>query len=162
MPPYQSAPPAREDERTPRPKLVDHAVWLTLAGASIGAVGTVVRLTTDRAQLQAMLDEITEGVPDAPQIPFATVVVGAVVGVLLLLGLFALLAFLARGGRNWARVALAVLAAMGAAGFLLAVAADGPAPVLMWDLADIAFRVAAVVYLFRPESTAYFLQRRKR
>jgi hypothetical protein len=46
--------------------------------------------------------------------------------------------------------------------FLGAVTSSGAAPDLIWNLAGVAFAVAAVIYLFRPESMAFFTESKKR
>jgi hypothetical protein len=67
-----------------------------------------------------------------------------------------------RAGRNWARILLTIYAALGVMSFLSGVASSGPELGLMWSLADVAFAVTAVVYMFRPESTKYFLETKER
>jgi hypothetical protein len=83
-------------------------------------------------------------------------------GVLLFAALFVLFALKMRAGRGWARVVLTVFAALGVWNFLTAVADTGAALSLMWSLAEVAFSVTAVVYMFRPESVTYFQEHRKR
>jgi hypothetical protein len=46
--------------------------------------------------------------------------------------------------------------------FLTAVASSGAELSLMWSLAEVAFGVTAVVYMFRPESTKYFVETKQR
>jgi predicted membrane channel-forming protein YqfA (hemolysin III family) len=46
--------------------------------------------------------------------------------------------------------------------FLGAVSAEGAAPELIWTLGGVAFWVAAVIYLFRPESMTFFTESKKR
>jgi hypothetical protein len=46
--------------------------------------------------------------------------------------------------------------------FLTAMAGSGADLVLMWNLAEAAFGVTAVVYMFRPESTKYFADHKER
>jgi hypothetical protein len=77
-------------------------------------------------------------------------------------GLMLLFAFKMRAGRNWARILLTAYTAVGAWSFLSAMASSGPALELMWSLAEVAFGVTAVVYMFRPESTKYFAEHKQR
>ncbi|WP_156758031.1 hypothetical protein [Actinokineospora pegani] len=140
----------------PRPKLVDQAVWLTLGGVAVNAAGTLFQVFTDRVWVERTARELSEGFTGAGPITPGQVVAAGVLGVVAMIGLFALLVVKARAGREWSRIALAGLAALGAAGFLAEVASVGPAPVLAVDLADAAFRVVGAAYLFRPESTRFF------
>ena len=64
-------------------------------------------------------------------------------------------------GRNWARIVLTVLAMFDLVNFLTAVAQSGAALELIWSLAGVSFTVVSVLYQFRPESTAYFIARRR-
>ncbi|WP_424190088.1 hypothetical protein ACOBQX_14705 [Actinokineospora sp. G85] len=140
----------------PRPKLVDQAVWFTLAGVAVNAAGTLLQVFTDRPWVERTARELSKGFTGAGPITPGQVVAAGVLGVLVMIGLFALLLVKARAGREWSRIVLAGLAALGAAGFLAEVASVGPAPVLAFDLADAAFRVVGAAYLFRPESTRFF------
>ncbi|MCG8915461.1 hypothetical protein L6E12_06635 [Actinokineospora sp. PR83] len=156
-PQYTPMPPVSAPPPNPRPRIVDHAVWLTLAGMAVNVVGTLYQLIFDRAWVDRTVRELTKDTnPTFAAVDAKVVVIAGVCGVLLTIGLYVLLALMARRGRNWARIALAALAALGAAGFLAGVSTVGPAPDLMWNLADAAFRVAAVVYLFQPEATKFF------
>jgi hypothetical protein len=151
----------------PRPKAIDHAFHATLVSTAIASVATVVTVLFDQAWLnrfaRQMLIDTGQRVTDeqiATGVTVAKVSLGF--GVLLFAALFVLFALKMRAGRGWARVVLTVFAALGVWNFLTAVADTGAALSLMWSLAEVAFSVTAVVYMFRPESVAYFQEHRKR
>jgi hypothetical protein len=151
----------------PRPKPVDNAFWASLASTAIASVATVVTVLLDQVWLDRFARQMLRdsgrpvtGQDLATGVAIARVSLG--LGVLLFAALFVLFALKMRQGRGWARMLITVFAAVGAFNFLTAVASTGAALSLMWSLADVAFAVTAVVYMFRPESTAFFAEHRKR
>jgi hypothetical protein len=151
----------------PRPKAVDNAFYASLVSTAIASVATVVTVLFDQAWLnkfaRQMLVDSGQRVTDedlATGIAIAKVSLG--IGVLLFAAVFVLFAVKMRAGRGWARIVLTVFAALGVWNFLTAVVNTGAALSLMWSLAEVAFSVTAVVYMFRPESVTYFLEHRKR
>ncbi|MDQ3403378.1 MAG: hypothetical protein M3548_08280 [Actinomycetota bacterium] len=154
-------PPIDEQPKPVRPAGVDTAFRLTLAGLAIGAIGSVIRLLFDDAWVNStvrrFLADSATVVSEADTQRLISVFSGAgVVGVLLVTGVFVLVAVKMRAGRNWARMTLAVFAVYGLVTFLNSVAAVGAALDLTWNLAEAAFRAAAVVYLFRPDTAEFF------
>lgn len=151
----------------PRPKAVDNAFRASLASTAIASLATVVTVLFDQTWLdqfsRQMLEDSGRPVTDqdlATGMAIAKFSLG--LGVLLFAALFVLFALKMRQGRGWARIVLTMFAVLGAINFLTAVASTGAALSLMWSLADVAFSITAVVYMFRPESTAFFLEHRKR
>jgi cellobiose-specific phosphotransferase system component IIC len=154
-------------QEIPRPKAVDNAFRASLASTAIASVSTVVTVLFDQAWLdqfaRQMLKDSGRPVTDADLATgMAVARVSLGLGVLLFAALFVLFALKMRQGRGWARILLTMFAVLGAVNFLSAVASTGAALSLMWSLADVAFSITAVVYMFRPESAAYFLEHRKR
>lgn len=151
----------------PRPKAIDNAFQASLASTAISMVATVVTVLLDRQWLERLVRQVLE---DANQPAGDAEVANAIgtmqvmlaIGILLFAVLFVLFAVKMRAGRNWARMVLTVFAAIGLINFLSSVASSGAALELMWSLADVAFSVTAVIYLFRPESSAYFAEHKKR
>ncbi|HEV7648227.1 MAG TPA: hypothetical protein VGP26_08705 [Actinophytocola sp.] len=151
----------------PRPKAVDNAFLASLASTTIASAATVVTVLFDQAWLdqfaRQMVEDSGRRVTDedlATGMSIARVSLG--LGVLLFAALFVLFALKMRQGRSWARILLTMFAVLGAFNFLTAVASTGAALSLMWSLADVAFSITAVVYMFRRESTAFFVEHRKR
>jgi hypothetical protein len=153
---YPAMPPVEVPEPAPRPKAVDTAVTLVIAGTAVGAVGTLFTVLDDEFAESL----VRQTAPDAPaaeaELMLSVVPVAGVIGVLLTLGLFTLLALKIRAGRNWARAVLAGLTAFSLLRFLSAAAQTNAELGLMWSLADVACCTAAVVYLFQKPSTEYF------
>ncbi|HEX6357234.1 hypothetical protein [Actinophytocola sp.] len=150
----------------PRPKAIDSAFQAVLASIAISAVATVVTVLFDRAMLTQLVTTAMEDVP-ADQRLSTSAMVGAMqvilaISIAIFAGLFLLFAFKMRAGRNWARVLLTAYTTLGVVSFLSAMASEGAALELMWSLAEIAFGVTAVVYMFRPESTKYFAEHKQR
>jgi hypothetical protein len=159
--------PITGDRERVRPRAVDAAFWYTLVGIVLWAVGTVVTTLVDRGPLARM---VREALSQSGQ-PFTEADVVSMVGVFrfaggtlvaLLAGLLVLVALKMRAGRNWARITLIAAAALGLFDFAGAVSAQGAALVLIWNLAGVAFLVAAVAQLFGPEPATYFAGGRER
>ena len=149
-----------------RPKAVDSAYHAVLASIAVSALGTVFTVLLDKALLTRMVTEMMAGLP-ADQRGSVAGTVGAFQVVLgfsiaLFAGLMLLFAVKMRAGRNWARILLTVYTLVGVWSFLSAMASAGAELELMWSLAEVAFGVTAVVYMFRPESTAYFAEHKRR
>jgi hypothetical protein len=156
------APPPPGPESISRPKAVDTAFQLSLASTAVGAVSTLVTMLFDSAWLhqtvrQTMSDSglratarEVEGMTSMFQIAIG-------LGVVVFVGVFVLFAVKMRAGRNWARVVITVFAGFSGVSFLSGLATAGADLTLMWSLADAACSIAAVIYMFRPESTRYFM-----
>src|SRR6266498_3351174 len=150
------------DETITRPKAVDSAFQAVLTSVVISALGTVVTVLFDRALLTSWVTQTMNDLPpDQRMSPGALVSAMQVIlgfSVVVFVGLFVLFAVKMRAGRNWARVLLTIYTAMGVWSFLTAIASSGAELKLIWSLAEVAFGVTAVIYMFRPESTKYFAQ----
>lgn len=154
------------DEPIFRPKAVDSAFQAVLAGIAISAVATVVTVLLDKALLTTWVTESLDTLP-ADQRPSVSTMVSAMqvllgLSIAIFAGLFVLFAYKMRAGRNWARILLTIYTGFGVWGFLTAMASSGPELELMWNLAEVAFGVTAVIYMFRPESTKYFAEHKER
>lgn len=149
-----------------RPKSVESAFRAVLASIAISSLGTVFTVLLDKALLTTMVNEMMAGLP-----PDQRGNVGGTVGafqvilgfsIAIFAGLMLLFAFKMRVGRNWARILLTIYTGVGVWSFLSAMASSGAELELMWSLADVAFGVTAVVYMFRPDSTKYFAEHKQR
>jgi len=154
-------------DRVPRPKAIDTAFQLTIAGLLLGLIGMVVNTLADHEQLVLLVrDALTRSGQ-----PFTeNDVVGLIgpfrvaLGFLLAVGaaLVVLVALKMRAGRNWARLLLTLFAVLSMVNFLSAVSSSGAALDFIWELGGVAFWAAAVIYLFRPESMSFFSESKKR
>jgi len=149
-----------------RPKGVESAFHAVLASAAISAIGTVVTVLLDRGMLTRLITDMMADLPADQRMSVPATVSGFQVilgfSIALFAGLLLLFAYKMRTGRNWARVLLTVYTAFGVWTFLTAMASSGAELELMWSLAEVAFGVTAVVYMFRPESTRYFTEYKQR
>lgn len=154
------------DEPIIRPKAVDSAFQAVLASVAISTLGTVVTVLFDKALLTAWVTKTLESLPPEQRLstPAMVSMMQALLGfsIAIFAGLFVLFAFKMRAGRNWARILLTIYTVWGALSFLTAMSSSGPDLALMWSLAEAAFGVTAVVYMFRPESTKYFAEHKQR
>lgn len=166
---WEPMPPVRDGAagEITRPKAVDTAYQASLAGAVIGAVATVITVVLDREQMVLLVRDALAGagLPDGEQdvaTALGTFRLAMGFGIAVFLGLWLLFATKMRAGRGWARMVITVLAVVGVMSFLNAMAGSGAELGLIWSLAEVAFLVTAVIYMFRPESTRYFAEHRKR
>jgi hypothetical protein len=154
------------DDPIIRPKAVDSAFQAVLASVAISAVATVVNVLLDRALLTRWVTETLDTLPPEQRLSPSTMVgvmqVLLGVSIAIFAGLFVLFALKMRAGRNWARILLAAYTLFGVWNFLGSIASVGAELELMWSLAEVAFGVTAVVYMFRPESTKYFTEHKQR
>lgn len=154
------------DEPIIRPKAVDSAFQAVLTAVAISAVATVVTVLLDRALLTTWVNQTLESLPEDQRLNSGAMV-GAMQVILgfsiaIFAGLFVLFAVKMRAGRNWARLLLTIYTAFNVWSFLAALASEGAELTLMWNLAEVAFGVTAVIYMFRPESSKYFADHKER
>jgi hypothetical protein len=154
------------DEPIVRPRAVDSAFQAVLASVAVSAIGTVVTVLLDKALLTSWVTQTMDSMPPDQRLDPNTMV-GAMQVILafsiaIFAGLFVLFAVKMRAGRNWARVVLTIYTVFGVWSFLTAIASSGAELSLMWSLAEVAFGVTAVIYMFRPESSKYFAETKER
>jgi hypothetical protein len=150
-----------------RPRAIDTAFQLTLAGILLGSVGTVVTTLLDHEEVVRLIRRMLSGAGQPYTeadvlgmiVPFR---IAGGVGVAVSALLLGLVALRMRAGRNWARVVLTGFALLSMINFLSAVTSSGAALDLIWSLGGVAFSVAAVIYLFRPESGRFFAEQKRR
>ncbi len=141
--------------RGPRPASIDMAVKLIWANVALSLVTTVITfLMLDSIVDQALEDAGVSSTLDADSVR-AGAVVGAVIGIIISVAVAALLAHFIGKGANWARIVYTVLAALG---ILLSLFGLGGQPVLLLLLSVVSLVItaAAVFFLWKPESSAYF------
>lgn len=137
--------------QTTAPQSVVTSYWLYIVGAALGIVGLIITLVTlpaAIATLQAQLgaSSSASGASAAAGILIGSAVLGAVLSVAFAV-VMVIFARRMRAGRNWARIVLAVLAALqifGVAG--------------SYGVGALHFLVllAALIFSFLPTSNPYF------
>ena len=159
--PYGQMPPA---EDPPRPKEVERAFWLLIAGAVLGVLAlpfalvyvnspeylTAVEQTLRNAGLDVDSQALADGVAASTAWAIITGILGLAVRVAL--------AFLVRAGYNWARIIIAIYAALSLLGLIGLFSTGVPAGILTL-LAALA-TIAAAVLLFMKPSNNYFTRKK--
>ncbi len=134
----------------PAPKEVQISFWIWIAGAALSVISALLAFT-QKDELAKTMRENPGTAGMTPQEFDAAVNFGLIFAVaigIVLAGLYVLFAFKARAGRNWARVVLTVLTALGLLSMLLSRSLSG--------LPTTVISVVAVVLLYLPNSKAYF------
>jgi hypothetical protein len=146
----------------PRPRGVEISFWLWVGYLALGAIGVVVAFT----QLDRVRAETVNALAEDPSLDRALierVATGFFVGVLVTILVFIIAAFifalLMRGGRNWARIVLAVLGGLAVLlGLLGLVGSAGPA--LGMGVLQLLLLVGAIGTMFGSAANAWFRPRR--
>jgi len=139
------------------PADVDKAFKLWLVSIGIGVLGIIASLIfTDRDALAQKLKDSgsTLGTDQLNSAVNATLIGGAIIGIFII-GLELLFAFKMRAGRNWARIVLTVLGVLGVLSALYGLTAGLTIGTIL-KLISILVVIAAIVFMFRPASRAYF------
>lgn len=142
-----------------RPREVDVSFWLWIASVVIALISTALSLLQLDTLRAASLEAASQGgaVLDpaaAEQAANIGVIVGVVVALLLVVAQLAL-ALLMRRGRNWARIVLAVLAALTVLLLPLSVPTS-TGPILAVTVIQTLLVLVATVYMFLPRANPWF------
>ncbi|MDP9822374.1 hypothetical protein [Nocardioides massiliensis] len=143
--------------RGPRPSAVDTALKLIWAGIALGVISALLTFVYLDDLVDAALEnadatmELSESAARGGAI--ASVIFGLVVGV----GLMVLVAVFIGKGANWARIVFTVLGVLSVLGVLLTLTnPSGPVILLILSLVQVILTIAAIVLLFKSESSAWF------
>ncbi|WP_433266064.1 hypothetical protein ACQPZF_39790 [Actinosynnema sp. CS-041913] len=134
----------------PVPIEVKVSFWIWIAGAVLSVVGALLALTQREEISEALraTPQFAQSTPEQLDAAVSMTIMFTLVVGIVLAGLYVLFAFKARAGRNWARVVLTVLTALGLLTMLFR-----PSPsALITSLIS----VVAVVLLYVPNSKAYY------
>ena len=150
-------------EAETRPKEVEISFWLWTSTIVLGLLGSVpILFQFDQLRAEA----ISQALARDPALDRSTIesvttgalVAGAVIGLLLIVAQV-IFVFLMRGGRNWARIVLAVLGGLvvlfGLIGFAGTTGAIGAGSLL-----QLLLLIGAIVTMFLPAANAWFRPRR--
>ena len=147
------------------PASVKRAVWLLWALVLLGLLTTVLTVVLNddlirswaegRGDIRPLLEsQGLQAVKDGAVQPPAFVPVAIVLFVVVALLIWVLLA-LFRNGYNWARVSLSVLLVLVAIGSVAAMRAGPPTTFLVLAFVSFAVELAALAYLWHPDTTRY-------
>jgi hypothetical protein len=146
-------------DRPPAPPSVLNAVKLMYAGAVVSAIEVIISFTT----IGGLKSAIHQRYPHYTAAQVHTVQVASVTGLvisgLLSIGLWVLMARLNLSGRSWARIVAGVLFAINT--LELVALFTRPTDVLSVAFAVVlwAMGLGATVFLWRPDSSAFFQPR---
>jgi hypothetical protein len=154
--PYPSAGQVPEPVRPEPPSSVLTAVKLMYAGAVVSAVSLIVSLAT-LGSLRSSLHKADASLTPS-QLHSLEVFVGgvAVLSGLIGIGLWLWMAWANKGGKAWARIVATVLFGVDTLILLLGVARAGAAAGTLVSILTWLIGLAAVVMLWRRDSSAYF------
>jgi hypothetical protein len=149
--------------RGPRPRSVEISFWLWIISLILGAAGSVAALTQlDRIRAEAINRALAQN-PTLDQSMTQSVVTGVLIGAVAVALLFVVaelvFVFLMRGGRNWARIVLAVFGGLSVLFGLVGLAGTA-GPVLVASFVQLLLVVAAIATMFGPAANAWFRPRR--
>lgn len=142
-----------------RPKEVVFSFWLWIGTFVLGVVG-ILPVFTQFDQLRAeAIDQALAQDPTLDRSSIESIATGALVtgAVMVLLFVVAelVVVFLMRGGRNWARIVLAVLGGLGVLFWLAVTIGAGSAAGLL----QLLVLIGAIVTMFLPAANAWFRPR---
>lgn len=156
LPNFPAAPPPSEAEfrggpAYAVPNQVTGAFWCYIAAAVIIAIGGLLAIGAKQDILNTLRANNTRNLSEAELNTAAGVaVVVAVVVPIIVAALFALFAFKLRAGRNWARIVLAIIAALELINLL-----RGAGGTSILGFVAILAAVIGAVLSFMPRSNAY-------
>lgn len=151
-----------------RPRSVDIAFQLWLTNFGLSLIGAVLAFVDARAMAQKVAQMLAGAGMDAQAIANAgQPTYGSVIFDLILLAAGLALVFAMRGGQNWARITLTVLASLSVLGVLLSIAgsvspfAIGGLGIVqgLVSIVQVILIIGAVVFMFRSDSNAYYRMR---
>ncbi len=153
--PYPAGPeqPYRPPTKGEPPASVKTAVNLIWAGVAVSILSTILTivfmddLIDDIVGADAAIDRDTAQV---------SVIVGAGFGIVLGVAIAILFIYFLKKGANWARIVYTVLLGLGIVFGLFGLLGSQPVVLLLLGLVGLVLNIATVVFLFRPDSNAFF------
>ncbi|MGH3770778.1 MAG: hypothetical protein ACRDRW_05185 [Pseudonocardiaceae bacterium] len=141
--------------RAPRPQEVEISFWLWIAILVLGVVGAVAVYSQIRAETIA---QVLAQNPAADQSTIESFTTAAfVIGIVLVVAAELLFVFLMRGGRNWARIVLAVFGGLSVPFGLIGLASGAGS---VTGLLQLLLLIGAIVTMFLPAANAWFRPQR--
>jgi hypothetical protein len=141
--------------RGPRPASVDMAIKMIWANVALSLVSTVITFIMLDSIVDAALEDAGINTTVDTDAVRTGAVVGAVIGIIISVGIAALLIHFIGKGANWARIVYTVLGVLGILASLFGLGSQ-PAVLMLLSVISLAITAAAVFFLWKPESSAYF------
>ena len=153
--PYPAGPeqPYRPPTKGEPPASVKTAINLIWAGVVVSILSTLLTIV----YLDDLIDDIVGADAaidrDTAQV---SVIVGAVFGIVLGVGIAILFIYFLKKGANWARIVYTVLLGLSIVFGLFGLLGSQPVVLLLLGLVGLVLSIATIVFLFRPDSNAFF------
>ncbi len=146
-----------------RPKEVEISFWLWIGALVLGVVGAAIAYPQFDQIRANTIDQALAQDPTLDRSSFESIITGAFVAGVVIWLLFVVaefvFVFLMRGGRNWARIVLAVLGGLfvlvGLFGLVVSAEATS-----VTGLLQLLLLIGAIVTMFLPAANAWFEPRR--
>jgi cytochrome c biogenesis protein ResB len=158
--------PPLSEPSTPmeRPNSVELSFKLWLVYLALGLIGAVLTFAVLDELIAASADEAGVSGEDVADAGRGVMIFAVVIG-LVILGLVVALVFQMRKGKNWARITLTVLGALGVLssvrGIGDAFSAEGIGPVIgIVSLLQVLLVIGAIVLMYMKDANPYFQQPR--
>lgn len=154
--PYPTGAQMPDIQRPPVPPSVANAVKVMYAGAAASIVGIVLEIVTVNATKSAIEKKSPHLSASQVNASQHALVAGFIVSGVIAAALWIFIAYNCNSGRSWARrlgTALFAIATIDAAG---AAVAPEAALVKVWQLVVWLIGLAAVIFLWKRDSTAFF------
>lgn len=153
--PYPAGPeqPYRPPTKGEPPASVTTAINLIWAGVVVSILSTLLTIVF----LDDLIDDVVGADAtidrDTAQVG---VIVGSVFGIALGVGIAILFIYFLKKGANWARIVYTVLLGLGIVFGLFGLLGSQPVVFLLLGLVGLVLNIATIVFLFRPDSNAFF------
>jgi hypothetical protein len=145
-----------EVQRPPAPPQVANAVKAMYAGAAASIVGVVIEILTVNATKTA----IEKHSPNLSASQVAStqhvLIIGAIAGGLIAIGAWIVIARACQNGQRWARITGTVFFALATVDTIVSAVSPVAGPVKAWWPVIWLAGLTAVIFLWRPASTAFF------
>jgi hypothetical protein len=154
--PYPGQTEMPQTQRPPAPAAVRNAVKVMYAGAAASLLGIVIDIITVGATKSAIArrspNMTASQVSSTQHVLVASFIIGGVIGA----AVWIFLARACRSGKNWARITGTVLFAIATLDTVVGLTAPLAGLVKIWGVIVWLVALAAIVFLWRRESTAFF------
>jgi len=148
-----------ETQRGPAPTTVRNAVAAMYAGAAASLLGIVVDVLTVNATKTAIEKRSPNLTASQVNSTGHVLIAGFVAGGVMAAAVWIFLALACRRGHGWARITGTALFGLATLDTIVGLAAPLATPVKIWGVLIWLAGLVAVVFLWRPSSTAFFRQR---
>ncbi|RYJ04629.1 MAG: hypothetical protein EON52_15785 [Actinomycetales bacterium] len=153
--PYPAGPeqPHRPPTKGEPPASVKTAISLIWAGVGLSILSSLLSIVFIDDLIDDVIGADSSIDRDAAQVG---VIVGTVFSIAFGVGLAILFIFFLKKGANWARIVYTVLLGIGIVVGVVGLLGSQPVVFLLLGLVGLVLNIATIVFLFRPDSNAFF------